>query len=190
MYHGSCFPFHQPHPSSPNNKENGRLLLILGQINSNQKFAQADPGPVQVHAAIGSVFAVTAAIEYARTGRFNSLDPKYSTNTALTLSALALVAGISNFARTGSAISIMAGLAFCALYLISFIRLQTVQRYGNEIALLASILLGSGFLPRVVNIVGRPLPREFCLLGIYGTAMFANAIHFWLGLAFSLSLRF
>jgi hypothetical protein len=35
--------------------------------------------------------------------------------------------------------------------------------------------------------VGMTLPREFCLLGIYGTALFANAINIWLGLVLSLS---
>jgi uncharacterized membrane protein (UPF0136 family) len=160
---------------------------MLDQIIFNQNFAQADEDPVQVHIAIGTIFAMTAAIECARTGRLNPLGPEYSTNLALALSALAFIAGILNFARTGSAASIAVGLAFGALYLISFIRLQKVQSYGAELALLASVLLGIGYLPRVVEVVGRPLPKEVCLLGIYGTAMFANAIHFWLGLALSMS---
>ncbi|KAJ5765496.1 UPF0136 domain protein [Penicillium odoratum] len=147
----------------------------------------ADESPIQVHTTIGSLFAVTATIEYARTGRPNPLGPNYSTNTALGLSFLAFVAGIWNFARKGSAASVATGLAFCALYLISFICLQTDQWYGNEIALLASIFMGVSFQPWVIKVVGRPLPRESCLLGIYGTATFANAIHFWLGLALSLS---
>ncbi|KAJ5174604.1 uncharacterized protein N7482_000481 [Penicillium canariense] len=147
----------------------------------------SDENPIQVHAVMGSIFAVTAAIEYARTGRPKPFGPNYSTNTALALSMLAFIAGVVNFARTGSVSSIAAGLTFCALYLLSFVHLQAGQWHGYEIALLASIVMGIGFLPRIVEVVGRPLPREFCLLGLYGTVIFANAIHFWLGLGLSLS---
>jgi uncharacterized membrane protein (UPF0136 family) len=93
-----------------------------------------------------------------------------------------------HFTRTGSASSIAAGVAFCALYLLSFVRLGAGQCYGHEIALLASIVLALGSLPHIAEWVGRPLPREYCMLGIYGTAVFANAIHFWVGLGLSLSL--
>ncbi|KAJ5641649.1 UPF0136 domain protein [Penicillium lividum] len=161
-------------------------FLINNSLALSSTKTMADESPIQVHTAIGSVFAVTAAIEYARTGRPNPLGPNYSTNTALGLSFLAFAAGIFNLARTGSAASIAAGLTFCALYLISFICLQTDQWYGNEIALLASIFMGISSQQWVIKVVGRPLPKELFLLGIYGTATFANAIHFWLGLALSL----
>lgn len=135
---------------------------------------------------MGSILAVTTAIEYARTGHPQAFGPNYLTNTALALSILALIAGVVNLSRTRSISSIAASLAFCAIYL-SFVRLQAGQSHGHEIALMASIVLGIGFLPRIIQVVRNPLPRESCLLGIYGTAIFANAIHFWLGLGLSLS---
>lgn len=157
------------------------LILIL---------QKSDDHPIQVHALIGSVLAATAAIEYARTGHthlFASNYSTYSTNTALVLSIFALIASMVDLIRTSSASSIPSGLAFSALYLFSFVRLQAGHSYGYEISLLASILLGIFFLPGTRKVVERPLPREFCLLGVYGIVIFANAIHFWLGLGLSLS---
>lgn len=170
------------------------VYLTLWLIFPTQKlifaFFKSDEPPIQVHAVIGSVFAATAAIKYARSGHTQlsaSNYSTYSTNTALVLSIFALIAAVVNFIRTSSASSIPFGLAFSALYLLSFVRLQAGQSYGYEISLLTSILLGALFLPRTREVVGRPLPREFCLLGVYGIVIFANAIHFWLGLGLALS---
>ena len=113
-----------------------RLILTL---------QKSDDHPIQVHVVIGSVLAATAAIEYARTGHthlFASNYSTYSTNTALVLSIFALIASLVDLIRTSSASSIPSGLAFSALYLFSFVRLQAGHSYGYEISLLASILLG------------------------------------------------
>lgn len=168
------------------------LLSIIDQLKKKKKkkpsqsFSQSDKNPIQVHAVMGSILAVTT-IEYSRTGQPQAFGPNYLTNTALALSILGFIAGVVNLSRTRSISSVAAGLAFCAIYLLSFVRLQARQSHGHGIALMASIVLGIGFLPRIIQVVRNPLPTESCLLGIYGTAIFANAIHFWLGLGLSLS---
>ncbi|KAJ5923961.1 UPF0136 domain protein [Penicillium verhagenii] len=144
--------------------------------------------PIRFHVVVGSIFAVTAAIEYARTGRPNPLGPHLSTNTALALSILAFISGQWNFTRPGWHSPLVVGLAFCTLYFVSFVRLQAEQGYGYESALFVSILLAIGFLPRTAELIGRPLPKEYCALGMYGTVIFGNGIHFCLGLGLSLSL--
>ncbi|KAJ5925135.1 UPF0136 domain protein [Penicillium verhagenii] len=148
----------------------------------------SDEAPIRFHVVVGSIFAVTAAIEYARTGRPNPLGPHFSTNTALSLSILAFISGLWNFTRAGWPSSLATGLAFCTLYFVSYVRLQAEQGYGYESALLASILLAIGFLPRTAELIGRPLPKEYFVLGMYGTVIFGNGIHFWLGLGLSLFL--
>jgi len=105
-----------------------RLILTL---------QKSDDHPIQVHVVIGSVLAATAAIEYARTGHTHLFASNYST-----YSTFALIASLVDLIRTSSASSIPSGLAFSALYLFSFVRLQAGHSYGYEISLLASILLG------------------------------------------------
>jgi uncharacterized membrane protein (UPF0136 family) len=107
---------------------------------------QSSEGSTQLHVVVGSIFVVTVAIEYARTGRPNPFGENFLTNTTLALAGLAFVVSVINFVRMGSASSIATALLFCALYLISFWRLQAGLCYGYEIALLVSLVLGFGFL--------------------------------------------
>lgn len=97
------------------------------------------------------------------------------TNSALSLSLLTSLGGIIGYARTGSVPSIAAGLSVGALYLYSFQRLRTGQTYGDELGLLASVVLGGSSIPRAFK-TRKPVPMGLSLVAIYGLFVFGRAV--------------
>ncbi|KAL3418997.1 TMEM14-like protein [Phlyctema vagabunda] len=82
--------------------------------------------------------------------------------------------GTFGFIKTGSVPSIAAGLTVGILYLVGGYRIQTGQKYGVEMALLASIILAGSSIPRAIR--GRkPLPSGLSALSLYGLYTFGNA---------------
>lgn len=99
------------------------------------------------------------------------------TTPALTLSLLTSLGGLIGYARTGSIPSIAAGLTIGALYLYSYMRLRTGEPWGDEIALLASVVLGGSSVPRVIKTGGRKVvPIGLGGLAIYGGWVFGGRV--------------
>ncbi|KAH8428096.1 hypothetical protein N8T08_006601 [Aspergillus melleus] len=97
------------------------------------------------------------------------------TNSALILSLLTSLGGIIGFARTGSIPSIAAGVSVGALYLYSFARLRSGQAYGEELGLLASIVLGGSSVPRAIK-TRKAVPVALSLVAAYGLLVFGAAV--------------
>ncbi|KAE8371792.1 transmembrane proteins 14C-domain-containing protein [Aspergillus bertholletiae] len=96
-------------------------------------------------------------------------------NSALSLSILTSLGGVIGYARTGSVPSIAAGLSVGALYLYSFQRLRTGQAYGDELGLLASIVLSGSSIPRAIK-TRKPVPIGLSFVAIYGLLVFGRAV--------------
>lgn len=100
-----------------------------------------------------------------------------ATTPALTLSLLTSLGGVIGYARTGSIPSIAAGLTIGALYLYSYTRLRAGEPWGDEIALLASVVLGGSSVPRVIKTGGRKVvPVGLGVLAIYGGWVFGGRV--------------
>ncbi|KAL4780893.1 transmembrane proteins 14C-domain-containing protein [Aspergillus varians] len=97
------------------------------------------------------------------------------TTPALALSLLTSLGGIIGYARTGSIPSIVAGLSVGALYLLAFFRLRGAQAWGEEIGLLASIVLAGSSIPRAVRL-RKPVPVVLSLVAAYGLVVFGGAV--------------
>ncbi|KAL4887945.1 transmembrane proteins 14C-domain-containing protein [Aspergillus ambiguus] len=97
------------------------------------------------------------------------------TNSAVTLGALTSLGGIIGYARTGSIPSIAAGLSVGALYLYSFSRLRSGQSHGEELALLASAVLGGSSIPRAIK-TKKMVPVGLSVLATYGLVVFGAAV--------------
>lgn len=95
--------------------------------------------------------------------------------SALILSLLTALGGAIGYARTGSIPSIAAGLSVGFVYLLSFLRLRNGQSYGEELGLLASVVLGGSSIPRVIKTGGKPVPLGLSLLATYGLWVFGVA---------------
>lgn len=95
--------------------------------------------------------------------------------SALILSLLTSLGGAIGYARTGSIPSIAAGFAVGFVYLLSFLRLRNGQSYGEELGLLASVVLGGSSIPRVIKTGGKPVPLGLSLLATYGLWVFGIA---------------
>ncbi|KAE8145469.1 transmembrane proteins 14C-domain-containing protein [Aspergillus avenaceus] len=97
------------------------------------------------------------------------------TNSAISLALLTSLGGIIGYARTGSVPSIAAGLSVGALYLYSFQRLRTGQAYGDEIGLLASVVLSGSSIPRALK-TGKAVPMGLSVVAVYGLVVFGKAV--------------
>ncbi|KAE8349902.1 transmembrane proteins 14C-domain-containing protein [Aspergillus coremiiformis] len=97
------------------------------------------------------------------------------TNSAVSLSLLTSLGGIIGYARTGSIPSIVAGLSIGALYIYSFQRLRTGQTYGDELGLLASVVLGGSSIPRALK-SRKPVPFGLSVVAVYGLLVFGRAV--------------
>ncbi|KAL4982846.1 transmembrane proteins 14C-domain-containing protein [Aspergillus falconensis] len=97
------------------------------------------------------------------------------TTPALTLTLLTSLGGIIGYSRTGSLPSIIAGLSVGALYLLSFFRMRGGQTYGEEIGLLASVVLGGASIPRAIRL-RKFVPVVLSVLAIYGIVVFGGAV--------------
>jgi len=79
---------------------------------------------------------------------------------------------VIGFARTGSALPVVAGHIFGAAYILSFVRLRAGQASGAEIGLLASFVLAVARI--LAGETGwNPLPKELGYVGMYGVGVFA-----------------
>jgi len=95
--------------------------------------------------------------------------------SAALLSLLTSCGGIVGYARTGSIPSIAAGLSVGALYAVSFFRLWAAQPYGEELALVASAVLGGSSIPRAIKTRGKPIPLGLSVMAAYGLVVFGLA---------------
>jgi uncharacterized membrane protein (UPF0136 family) len=82
---------------------------------------------------------------------------------------------VIGYTRSGSIPSIVAGLSVGALYLLSLSRLHNGQPYGEEIGLLASVVLGGSAVPRAIKTKGKAVPVGLSLLATYGLIVFGLA---------------
>ncbi|KAL4810778.1 transmembrane proteins 14C-domain-containing protein [Aspergillus unguis] len=99
---------------------------------------------------------------------------------ALTLSVLTSLGGSIGYFKTGSLPSIIAGLAVGALYFLSYIKLRGASalagtNYGEEIGLLASVVLGGSSVPRAIRL-RKPVPVVLSVLAVYGIVVFGAAV--------------
>ncbi|KAL4881236.1 transmembrane proteins 14C-domain-containing protein [Aspergillus karnatakaensis] len=101
--------------------------------------------------------------------------PPPPTTTALTLALLTSLGGTIGYFRTGSLPSIIAGLSVGALYALSYLRLKSGQSYGEEIGLLASVVLGGSSIPRAIRL-RKPVPIVLAVLAIWGTVVFGGRV--------------
>ncbi|KAL5339342.1 transmembrane proteins 14C-domain-containing protein [Aspergillus crustosus] len=97
------------------------------------------------------------------------------TTTALILALLTSLGGTIGYFRTGSLPSIIAGLSVGALYAFSYLRLARAQSYGEEIGLLASVILGGSSVPRAVRL-RKPVPVVLAALAVYGLVVFGGRV--------------
>ena len=61
----------------------------------------------------------------------------------------------------------VAGLCIGALYSYAGVRIRNHERYGIELATLASAILGGSSIPRAIR-TGRPLPQALSVLAAIG----------------------
>ncbi|KAL4961305.1 TMEM14 family protein [Aspergillus stella-maris] len=101
-----------------------------------------------------------------------SLTP---TTPALTLSLLTSLGGSIGYFRTGSLPSIIAGLSVGALYLLSYFRMRNAQTYGQEIGLLASVVLAGSSIPRAIRL-RKAVPAVLSVVALYGLYTFGGAV--------------
>lgn len=97
------------------------------------------------------------------------------TTSAATLALLTSLGGIIGYTRTGSVPSIAAGLSVGALYLASFSRLRSGQTYGDELGLLASVVLGGSSVPRAIK-TQKMVPVGLSVLALYGLWAFGPQV--------------
>lgn len=98
------------------------------------------------------------------------------TNSALTLSLLTSLGGVIGYARTGSIPSIAAGLSVGALYMYSYSRLRNGETLGEELSLLASVVLGGSSVPRAIKTGGKMVPVGLSILATYGVVVFGKEV--------------
>lgn len=79
------------------------------------------------------------------------------------------------YARTGSIPSVAAGVSVGALYLYSFSRLRGGQAYGEELGLLASVVLGGSSVPRAIK-TRKAVPVALSLVAAYGLLVFGAGV--------------
>lgn len=93
---------------------------------------------------------------------------------ALILGALTSIGGVTGYVRTGSIPSIAAGLTVGALYGLGGYRISQRQKYGIELALLASVILAGSSIPRAIK-SGKPLPIGLSVLAATGLFIYGRA---------------
>ncbi|KAJ5893752.1 hypothetical protein N7495_005443 [Penicillium taxi] len=98
-----------------------------------------------------------------------------TTYPALVLSLLTSLGGSIGYARTGSLPSIIAGFAVGTVYFASYLSLRNGWPYGEELGLLASVVLGGSSVPRVIKTGGKPVPTLLAGIAIYGLVVFGLA---------------
>ncbi|KAI9197457.1 transmembrane proteins 14C-domain-containing protein [Polychytrium aggregatum] len=108
------------------------------------------------------------------------LSPKHPTtmshHPAYTLSGLCAVGGVVGYARTRSKPSLIAGLAFAALFGASGYLIQSNQDWGVELASASSAILTSAMLPRAIK-TRKPVPAGLALVGVAGLGYYGKKLY-------------
>ncbi|KAG5289690.1 transmembrane 14 domain-containing protein [Histoplasma ohiense] len=92
-------------------------------------------------------------------------------NSAAALSLLTSCGGIIGYARTGSIASIAAGLCVGAIYAFSYFRFHSQQPHGEELSLIASVMLAGSSIPRALK-TRKLVPVSLSLMATYGLIVF------------------
>lgn len=94
---------------------------------------------------------------------------------AFTLSALCAIGGVMGYARKGSFPSLVAGVAFSALYGGAGYLLKQNADYGLELALgTSTFLLVAGLARAIPTSFSKPIPVTLVILGSVSTAYYAK----------------
>lgn len=122
-----------------------------------------------------SPLPLPSSIQFQLTN-LQSQPQSLSINSALTLSLLTSLGGVIGYARTGSIPSIAAGLSVGALYMYSYSRLRNGETLGEELSLLASVVLGGSSVPRAIKTGGKLVPVGLSILATYGVVVFGKEV--------------
>lgn len=78
--------------------------------------------------------------------------------------------------------SLIAGCGVGSLYLAGALLMRNYPEpsYGNEVALLASVVLAGSSIPRAIR-GGKPLPVGLSVMAVFGCVLFGNGV--WKGYA-------
>ncbi|KAF0408099.1 TMEM14-domain-containing protein [Gigaspora margarita] len=100
---------------------------------------------------------------------------------AYAMAVLCTVGGIAGYASKKSVPSIVSGVGIGMGYAVGGYLIQKEKSYGNETALVASILLGGVMIPRMVK-YGRPIPLSLSILSVgigtyYGKKVYDNMVY-------------
>ncbi|KAJ3163109.1 hypothetical protein HDU86_002278 [Geranomyces michiganensis] len=96
-----------------------------------------------------------------------------SHHPAFTFAGLCAAGGAIGYARTRSRPSLIAGLAFGALYSLSGYLIQTNGDYGVELAAATSTLLLAAMGPRAMR-TRKPVPILLATLGVSGMGYYGR----------------
>lgn len=130
-----------------------------------------------------SVFVITGAVAYARTGSVQQPLESLPTNTALVFALFTFIGGAIGSVRTRTPASFLIGHIFSPLYALAFAHLRGGRSSGAEIGLVCSLVMAVG--PALTG--WDPLPKELGYLGVYGVVVFGNVV---LGVGLLLCLLF
>ncbi|KAI8826044.1 transmembrane proteins 14C-domain-containing protein [Fimicolochytrium jonesii] len=99
-----------------------------------------------------------------------------SHHPAFTLGGLCAIGGAIGYSRTRSRPSLIAGLAFGALYSVSGYLLQQNAEYGAPLAAVTSALLLGSMGPRALR-TRKPVPIMLAFLGTLGSAYYGKLVY-------------
>ncbi|KAI9103721.1 transmembrane proteins 14C-domain-containing protein, partial [Phlyctochytrium arcticum] len=99
-----------------------------------------------------------------------------SHHTAYTLAGICTLGGYVGYTKTRSRPSLIAGVAFGALYAVAGYLLQNNLEYGAELATGTSVLLVGAMGPRALK-TRKPVPAGLATLGLLGGAYYGRKVY-------------